>query len=100
MWWHSRLLTPSSLMLNRAVTSLALVLLLNGLALAEDLPVDPPPVESPAFPGLFWVNADALLWWMRPAHLPPLVTASPPGTPVPAVGVLGAPGTAVLFGGS
>jgi hypothetical protein len=31
--------------------------------------------------------------------LPPLVTTSPPGTPLPLAGVLGAPATSVLFGG-
>jgi hypothetical protein len=37
---------------------------------------------------------------MSGARLPPLLTASPPGTPRAAVGVLGAPGTTVLFGGN
>jgi hypothetical protein len=37
---------------------------------------------------------------MKSANLPPLVTASPPGTPQANVGVLGVPDTSVLFGGS
>jgi hypothetical protein len=37
---------------------------------------------------------------MRGAHLPPLVTTSPAGTAAAQAGVLGAPGTSVLFGGS
>jgi hypothetical protein len=37
---------------------------------------------------------------MKGANLPPLVTGSPPGTPLGEIGVPGAPGTAVLFGGS
>jgi hypothetical protein len=41
-----------------------------------------------------------LLWWLNGNHLPPLVTTSPQGTPQGQAGVLGAPGTAVLFGGS
>ncbi len=49
--------------------------------------------------GRFWVGAEYLLWWMRGDRLPPLVTASPPGTPLNQAGVLGAPGTVVLFGG-
>jgi len=46
----------------------------------------------------FWVEGDYLLWWLSGNHLPPLVTTSPAGTPVAAAGVLGAPGTEVLFG--
>jgi hypothetical protein len=42
---------------------------------------------------------DVLLWWMSGARVPPLLAASPPGTPRAAAGVLGAPGTTVLFGG-
>jgi hypothetical protein len=37
---------------------------------------------------------------MRSANLPPLIAASPPGTPQASAGVLGAPATSVLFGGS
>src|SRR5262249_11215773 len=40
-------------------------------------------------PGRFWAEADYLLWWMRGASLPPLVTASPPGTGRRQAGVLG-----------
>jgi hypothetical protein len=57
-------------------------------------------VEQSVSPGRFWVDADALLWWMRGANLPPLVAASPPGSPRGAVGVLGTPATSVVFGGS
>jgi hypothetical protein len=61
--------------------------------------VTAPPADTPPFPGRFWVNAEVLLWWMKSANLPPLVTASPAGTAVDNVGVLGAPGAQVLFGG-
>jgi hypothetical protein len=37
---------------------------------------------------------------MKGTALPPLVTASPPGTPATQAGVLGAPGTVILFGGT
>jgi hypothetical protein len=37
---------------------------------------------------------------MKGDRLPPLITTSPAGTPQAQAGVLGAPGTAVLFGGS
>jgi hypothetical protein len=47
-----------------------------------------------------WAEVEYLLWWMKGDRLPPLVTSSPAGTPQSQAGVLGAPGTAVLFGGS
>ena len=47
-------------------------------------------------PGRFWVSAEYLLWWIKDERLPPLVTAGPAGT----TGVLGSPGTTVIFGGS
>jgi hypothetical protein len=37
-------------------------------------------------------------WWTRGMCLPPLVTTSPDGTPLPDAGVLGLPDTVVLFG--
>jgi hypothetical protein len=43
--------------------------------------------------GLFWVNAEYLLWFTRAQAAPALVTFSPLGTPVTQSGVLGAPGT-------
>ncbi len=45
---------------------------------------------------LFWLRAEYLLWKISNSHLPPLVTTSPPTS----LGVLGQPGTTVLFGGS
>jgi hypothetical protein len=41
-------------------------------------------------------SAEYLLWWTRQPHLPPLVTT---GTPT-SQGILGQPGTVVIFGGS
>jgi Putative beta barrel porin-7 (BBP7) len=46
-------------------------------------------------PGRFWVSAEYLLWWIKDDRLPPLVTAGPASSG----GVLGAPGTTVLYGG-
>lgn len=43
-------------------------------------------------------SAELLLWWAKGSALPPLVTTSPPGTPQAEAGVLGFPGTTVLFG--
>jgi len=56
------------------------------------------PLCSP--PGRFWVRADWLMWWTSGENLPPLVTTSPQGTPQAQAGVLGQPGTTVLFGDS
>ncbi|HKB01520.1 MAG TPA: BBP7 family outer membrane beta-barrel protein [Gemmataceae bacterium] len=67
-------------------------------------PVEPVPATltdvgpGPAAQDWFWVRADYLGWWLTGSRLPPLVTAGPPGTPRPQAGVLGAPGTQVLFG--
>jgi Putative beta barrel porin-7 (BBP7) len=47
-------------------------------------------------PGRFWASAEYLLWWIKDDRLPPLVTISPASSG----GVIGAPGTTVLFGGS
>jgi hypothetical protein len=65
-------------------------------AFAADLPIKaPPPIQVG---GSFWLSAEYLLWSAKGDRLPPLVTTSPPGTPVPAAGVLGLPSTSVLFG--
>lgn len=47
-----------------------------------------------------WFDAEALLWWTTPGELPPLVTTSPAGTPQSSAGVIGEPGTEVLYGDS
>ena len=49
-------------------------------------------------PGKFWLRADYLMWWTNGMRLPPLVTTSPPGTPLEQAGVL--PNATVLFGDS
>jgi hypothetical protein len=48
--------------------------------------------------GPLYVRGEYLLWWLTGDSLPPLVTTSPAGTPQPQAGVLGQPGTTVLFG--
>ncbi len=73
-------------------------------ARAGDLPNTPLPAEpvfkAPPPPpgGSFWIGADYLLWSTKGDHLPPLVTTSPAGTPKSQAGVVGGPGTTVLFG--
>jgi hypothetical protein len=46
--------------------------------------------------GRFWASAELLLWWTRPQHVPVLLTS---GTSAANPGVIGQPGTTVLFGG-
>ncbi len=46
----------------------------------------------------FYGSVDALVWWTRGNPTPPLLTTSPTGTPQTAAGVLGQPGTTILFG--
>src|SRR5262249_31926970 len=65
---------------------------------AADLPPAPFLKAPPSATGAFWISAEALIWSTKGDRLPPLVTTSPPGTPLPQAGVLGQPGTAVLFG--
>jgi hypothetical protein len=43
-----------------------------------------------------WATGEYLLWWQKDSPLPPLVTTSP----ATSAGVLGQPGTTILFGGS
>ncbi len=47
----------------------------------------------------FWLRGEFLGWWTKGFATPPLLTTSPTGTPQSQAGVLGAPGTSVLFGG-
>jgi hypothetical protein len=70
-----------------------------GTAAAADLPIKAPP-KAPDTTGQFWIGVDYLAWSVKGDHLPPLVTTSPAGTPLPQAGVLGAPLTSVLFGDS
>ena len=46
----------------------------------------------------WWFQSDYSLWWMKGNRLPPMVTTSPPMTPRTDAGVLGLPGTGILFG--
>jgi hypothetical protein len=49
-------------------------------------------------PARAWVSAEYLLWWIKGPGAPPLVTASPAGTPRDLAGVL--PGAAVVYPGN
>jgi Putative beta barrel porin-7 (BBP7) len=45
-----------------------------------------------------WVSGEYLLWWTDGVRLPPLISASPPGTPQSEAAILGGPNTEILFG--
>jgi len=83
----------------RLTVTLGLIVLSLAPAAAADLTprllrkAPPPPP-----PSAFWVAGEYLLWTSKGDRLPPLVTTSPPGTPQFQAGVLGVPGTSILFG--
>jgi hypothetical protein len=76
-----------------------IAVLLTSPALAGEVSA-PLAASPPANFGGFWIEADALGWSVKGDPLPPLVTTSPIGTPALLTGVLGAPATSILFGGS
>lgn len=82
-----------------AVSAIILVAAGGGnSSVAADLPLAtkaPPPAA-----GRFWAEIDYLAWTVKGDKLPPLVTSSPSGTPLLQAGVLGLPGTSILFGDS
>ena len=71
----------------------------GDLAAAADLPLKAR-LLAPAEASRFWIGMDYLAWSVKGDRLPPLVTTSAAGTPQPQAGVLGPPGTTVLFGDS
>jgi hypothetical protein len=83
----------------RATAILGLMAISLAPAAAADLKPRPLLKAPPPTPSAFWIGAEYLLWSSKGDRLPPLVTTSPPGTPQALAGVLGAPGTTVLFGG-
>jgi hypothetical protein len=52
-----------------------------------------------ARPVRFWGGVEGLWWWNKERELPVLATTSVAGTPFADAGVLGEPGTSILFGG-
>src|SRR5262249_13528585 len=48
----------------------------------------------------FWFSGESLMAWMHGMTLPQLVTTSPTGTAQSAAGIIGAPGTKVIYGGN
>ena len=82
----------------RATAILGLMAISLAPAVAADLKPRPLLKAPPPPPSAFWIGAEYLIWSSKGDRLPPLVTTSPPGTPQAQAGVLGAPGTTVLFG--
>lgn len=85
-------------MLKAASIGVALAVLTTTSSFAADLPLKAPPKPVEFNP--FWAEIDYLAWNVTGDKLPALVTTSPVGTPLAAAGVLGQPGTTVLFGDS
>jgi hypothetical protein len=91
-------------------------------AYAEELPLEPQPQYDEMVPNFspvdngcceeywgneccepctrFWGRAEYLLYWTKGMDIPALATTSPDGTDIEDAGVLGIPGTRVLFGNS
>ena len=69
---------------------------LEADALQQDEAVGLTDEPNPAWK--FWVGIEALGWGISGQPLPALVTGSPAGTPRDQAGVLGAPGTRILYG--
>lgn len=63
-------------------------------------PVFGPEDDTNPMSSRLWGYGEYLLWWIRAASLPPLVTTSPAGTSQTSAGVLGADGTQILYGGN
>ena len=82
------------------VAALAAMPLAAGTVAAADLPITKAPPKISDAGGSFWAEIDYLGWTVKGDRLPPMVTASPAGTPLAQAGVLGASGTTVLFGDS
>ena len=55
--------------------------------------------NGPARPARIWGGVEYLLWWNKNRTVPVLATTSTDGTPFGQAGVIGQPGTSVLFGG-
>ena len=62
----------------------------------DELPELPPESSGPSW--RLWAGVEALGWAISGQSLPPLVTGSPTGTPREQAGILGAPGTQILYG--
>jgi hypothetical protein len=124
--WNARLpksrKAPKIMRATRLLLTLAGALILGSFVSAGDVvqsvPSAPPTIVAPGTEPIsplpegqsstwaegdsatrFWAELDFLIWSMRGATLPPLITTSPQGTTQDKAGVLGQNGTTTLFGG-
>ena len=84
--------------LSLAFISIISVVAHTQIAAAVDMPAKAP-APAPQAGGSFWAEAEYLYWQIKGDKLPALVTTGP-DTLIATAGVLGAPGTSVLFGQS
>lgn len=63
---------------------------------STESPLLTPDCPAPTAGPRIWAEADTLLWWMKSAPLPPLVTRGSPADPIS--GAPGQPGTRVIYG--
>jgi len=90
---------PSLYSAHRPVASITIATVDPGELPADQVLASPATVVVTGEPqDRWWLQVDYLAWRLSGGRLPPLVTASPPGTPREQAGVLGAPGTVVLVG--
>lgn len=90
--------------ISRWLLVLAVILAAARLSSAQNPPVGPSPsapiaLEQPPVAEYWWALPEFGAFWIRGDRLPPLVTASTPGTSLTAAGVLGLPSTSILGGG-
>ncbi|MCU0962982.1 MAG: BBP7 family outer membrane beta-barrel protein [Pirellulaceae bacterium] len=89
---------------SRSAATLLIVLVWTGAARGQSAPqvaavdVEASQADYCSPDTRVYFDADYLLWWVRGAPLPPLVTSSLPGTDLQDAGVLGTPGARVLYG--
>ena len=101
MWWGLAMRSVSILSIAAKTVAVASLILTAGTAaFAADLPLVTKAPPPPPSGGSFWAEVDYLAWTVKGDKLPPLVTTSVAGTPQAQAGVLGVPGTSVLFGDS
>jgi hypothetical protein len=91
-------------MRNGFFAALIVLLAIAGAALAQQAPVVPidtcPACEQAPTNCPFWVTGEYLLWWVKRGPLPvPLITTGPfPAPTGVSPGVLGQPGTSLIYG--
>ncbi|MBM4089285.1 MAG: hypothetical protein FJ276_07630 [Planctomycetes bacterium] len=83
-----------------AMTQFTEPLVVEEPAMEEAMVVDSVVSHACGPAGRVWASAEYLLWWPDGMYIPALITTSPVGTPRDQAGVLGQPGTTILYGNS